>query len=117
MSSFFSYKHQMFDNRKKLVTYINEVIKELPEYNQLKERLNVTKRCYYHECIGNACRPFVGRSSKDIRKELYEICNDLDVKKTFSQFDIIDKRKKIIYRLIQKRRIIILFLYYYYRFK
>ncbi|MEF2829121.1 MAG: hypothetical protein U0N58_00040, partial [Senegalimassilia anaerobia] len=35
--------------------------------DDLQKRLVVTSRCYFRECIGNACRTAEGRTKKDIR--------------------------------------------------
>lgn len=117
MNSFFSYKQDMFTTRKRLVAYITKAIEGLPEYRQLRERLTVTERCYYHECVGNACRPSDGRTSSNMKKELREICEDADVKRAFRSFDAADKRKKLIYFMIQKKMTEILYLYYARRFR
>ena len=117
MNSFFSYKSEMFHERKKLISYIEDIITEFPCQEELSKRLHITARCYYRDCVGNACRPGKGRTSDEKKLELREILNDSDVKEIFKKFDTKDKRTKIIYLLIKYRLASIIYIYYYYRFK
>ena len=84
----------------------------LPNAEELHQRLMVTQRCYYHECVGNACR-----KQKGAYKEIRDILRHPYVKKAFASYSVADKRKKLIYKQIQKRRISLLWLYYFLRFK
>ena len=117
MNSFYSYKKDMFKARKSLVEYIIKAIEDLPCYNDLRKRLTVTERCYYQECVGNACRKAVGRTDKEIKAELKEILFDDAVKNAFKNFDAADKRRKLSYLMIQKKMVGAIMLYYKIRFR
>jgi glycosyltransferase involved in cell wall biosynthesis len=117
MNSFFSYKKDMFKARKSLVGYILKVIENLPCENELRKRLVVTERCYYQECVGNACRKAEGRTDKDMKAELKEILSDSAVKAAFRSFDVKDKKRKLSYLMIQKRMAGAIMLYYKIRFR
>lgn len=117
MNSFFSYKHGMFQARKALVSYILKAIDGLSCYEELRKRLAVTERCYYQECVGNACRMADGRTQKDIKAELKEILFGDAVKSAFKEFDAKDKKRMLSYLMIQKRMVRAIMLYYKIRFK
>lgn len=117
MNSYFSYKKNMFESRKKLVSYIQEVINKLDNSEDLHKRLAVTERCYYHECIGNACRPTPDRNSKDMRVEIRKIVTDAQVIDVFSKFSTKNIKKYIIYQLIKHKQVNVLYEYYQYRFR
>ena len=117
MNSFFSYKKDMFKARKNLVEYILSVIEDLPCYEELRKRLTVTERCYYQECVGNACRKAEGRTQKDIKAELKEILFDEAVIEAFKSFDAKDKKRRLSYTLIQKKMAGAIRLYYKIRFR
>lgn len=117
MHSFYSYKTNMFDARKKLVAYICEILTELGAEKTLKSRLLTTTRCYVRECVGNACRNASGRNAAIKHKELVEILNDDLVRLSFQHFDARNTKTRIIYSMIQKRMAILLQVYYYFRFK
>lgn len=116
MHSFFAYKKGMFQERKKLIGYISDAIDNLPGKNDLRRRLIVTSRCYFRECIGNACRTEEGRTQKDITQELKNIINDESVIEAFANFDAKNRKVKIISLLIKYRRVYIIQGYYLYRF-
>ncbi len=117
MNSFYSYKKGMFRARKALVNYVENVIESLPCYEDLRARLTVTERCYYQECVGNACRKAEGRTKKDITSELKEILNDEKVKNAFKIFDAQDKKRRLSYTLIQRKMAFAIRLYYKIRFR
>lgn len=116
MHSFFAYKKGMFQERKKLIGYLSDVIENLSGKNDLQRRLIVTSRCYFRECIGNACRTEAGRTKKDIKQELKEILNDESVIAAFANFDAENRKIKMISLLIKYRRAHIIQIYYSYRF-
>lgn len=117
MNSFFAYKKDMFKARRSLVEYVVAVIKDLPCYEELRKRLTVTERCYYQECVGNACRKAEGRTENDMKAELKEILFDDSVKNAFKSFDAKDKKRKLSYLMIQKRMVGAIMLYYKIRFR
>ncbi len=117
MNSFYSLKKDMFKARKALVAYVLNIIADSSCYDTLRKRLAVTERCYYQECVGNACRKASDRTEKNIKEELKEILYDSEVKKAFKCFDAKNKKKKISYLLIQKRMVSLIMLYYGTRFK
>lgn len=116
MHSFFSYKKDMLKARKKLVYHTESAIEGLDCYDSLRKRLTVTERCYYQECVGNACREAEGRTRADIKAELRDILNDEDVKKAFKSFDTVNVKRRLSYLLIQKRMLFAIMLYYKIRF-
>ncbi len=117
MNTFSQYKPGMFEARKALVQCIEEVIKGSPDENELDKRLAVTKRCYYKDCVGNACRPAAGRTGHDIKTELKIIFYDNDVRKAFKHFDDCDKKTKLSYLLIKYRMVTVTKWYYTWRFR
>lgn len=116
MNSFYTYKKNMFQARRKLVSYIEEII-ETVGVESLRARLTVTERCYYHECIGNACRKSEGRTKKMMQSEIREIVFDPAVKKAFKDFDAKDFKTRLKYSLVKMRFVGLLYLYYSTRFK
>lgn len=116
MYSFYSYKKEMFQARKKLIGYISEIIETFPSKDELQKRLTVTSRCYFRECVGNACRTADGRTTKDIKCELREILNDESVIAAFDNFDARNRKVKIISLLIKYRLGFIIRIYYLCRF-
>lgn len=117
MNSFKAYKKGMFTARKALVAYVLKAIDDAPCYENLRKRLAVTERCYYQECVGNACRPAEGRKEKDMKAELKVILFDDGVNKAFKRFDAADKKRKLSYMMIQKRMVNAIMLYYKIRFR
>ena len=116
MNSFFAYKEGMFQARKRLIQYLDEIIEEFTGKDNLQRRLVVTSRCYFRECIGNACRTAEGRTKKDIRQELKEILNDDNVIAAFANFDAVNRKTKMLSLLIKYRWAFIIQAYYSYRF-
>ncbi len=116
MNSFFSYKKGMFKSRRALVSYIEDIIKKTGE-EELRDRLTVTERCYYNECVGNACRAKNNKSKKEIKSEIREIVCDKAVEKAFLRFDAKDLKTRIKYNLIKRKRVGLLYFYYSKRFK
>ena len=106
----------MFQTRRALVSHIEESIAQY-ENMELRARLQVTERCYYAECVGNACREAEGRAKKQKKAELSMIVNDEAVKKAFRQFDAKDLKTRINYLLIKHRCVGLLYFYYTQRFK
>lgn len=117
MNSFKAYKKDMFKARKALVAYILKAIDGTPCSENLRKRLTVTERCYYQECVGNACRPAEKRTKKDMKAELKEILFDVYVTEAFKAFDVKDKKRKLSYMMIQKRMVGAIMLYYKIRFR
>ncbi len=114
MNSYFSYKPNMPTERLTLVDYLLKEIEGLDEYELLRQRLQVTERCYYHECVGNACRNPDGREA---RRELRDLLNDARVRDAFKNIRSATPRKGVIYSLIRLRAVRILYFYYRSRFK
>ena len=116
MNSFFSYKKNMFTARRALVSYIEEIIAKVG-VEELRERLTVTERCYYHECVGNACRKSETRGKKEMKEEIGQIVSFPAVRKAFRKFDAKDLKTRLKYSLIKYRCVGLLYLYYSKRFK
>ena len=117
MHSFYQYKKGMFQARKRLVDIISEIIQEFSCREDLEKRLVTTARCYYRECVGNACRSAEGRTKADQKAELKEILKDKDVVRAFSRFDAADMKTKLISTLIKHKMAFAIRTYYNYRFK
>ena len=117
MNSFYRYKKGMFLSRKQLIVSINNVISSFPCREVLQKRLITTARCYYRDCVGNACRPADGRTEAEKRAELKEILNDTDVSAAFATFDAKDTKTKLLYTLIKNKMWLPIRLYYAYRFR
>lgn len=116
MNSYFTYKQGMFEGRIRLVNYILDVIRGMDADSQLENRLAVTERCYYHECVGNACRESDGRSHREMLSEIRRIVSNERVRITFSNFKVKDMKKKVIYELIKYKQVGLLYAYYRFRF-
>lgn len=116
MNSFYSYKKDMFQARRALVSYIEEIIHDVGAL-ELRDRLTVTERCYYHECVGNACRGGAERTKAMMKAEIREIVSDGAVKKAFKKFDAKDIKTRLKYSFIKYRWVNLLYLYYSRRFK
>ncbi len=117
MNSYYSYKPDMLSERVRLVNYLSDGITGLDGYDGLRDRLFVTARCYYHECVGNACRGTEGRGRRECLSELSEILKSPDVKRAFQRVSHPTGRKRIIYFLIRLRLGRILYFYYKRRFR
>ena len=116
MLSFYSYKKGMFQARKRLLAMICEIIQSFPCYEMLQRRLVTTARCYYRECVGNACRAAEGRTDGDVKAELKEILHDDGVVKAFTAFDANDVKIKLISFMIKYKMAFAIRKYYAYRF-
>ncbi len=117
MNSFYEYKIGMFDDRKKLIKYIQNVICNMKKINEIESRLFNTARCYFHESIGNACRDKKDRTILDKYHEVKMILNDEIVIKSFESYQTKNYQKKVLYLLIRNRIGSLLVIYYYLRFK
>lgn len=116
MLSFSSYKKGMFQARKQLIALISEIIQEFSCTEMLQKRLVTTARCYYRECVGNACRPSDGRTNAQMKAELREILHDDGVAAAFAVFDARDLKTGLIYGMIKFRMAFAIRKYYEYRF-
>lgn len=116
MNSFYSYKKNMFIERRALVEYIEDIIERVAE-PALRSRLTVTERCYYHECVGNACRSGGNRSKKEMKAEIREIVSNSAVRAAFKKYDAKDLKTKLKYSLIKHRWVGLLYGYYARRFR
>lgn len=113
MNSYYNYKKNMFEERKKLVVYVQAVINQTDASQMLKKRLETTERCYYHECIGNACRRIkYNTNPQEIHEEIKEIVNDEYVIAAFAEVPVKNIKKKIIYTLVKYKQVRILYEYY-----
>lgn len=117
MNSFFSYKNGMFLARKKLLSYLSDIIENFSAEGDLQKRLMVTTRCYFRECVGNACRPGAGRTEKDKKQELKEILNDRQVVAAFENFDSVNWKTRMIYLMIKYKIALGIQVYYSLRFR
>lgn len=116
MNSFFTYKEGMFEDRKKLLQYLSKIIDGFTVKDGLQKRLIVTSRCYFRECVGNACRTAEGRTKKKMKHELKKILNDDDVVAAFANFDAVNPKIKMISLLIKYRCSFAIWAYYSCRF-
>lgn len=117
MHSFYRYKKGMFPARKQLVATISDIIQSFSCADELGKRLITTARCYYRECVGNACRWAEDRTEADKRAEVREILHDPMVKRAFATFDAVDLKTKVISKMIQYKMAVAIRTYYAYRFR
>lgn len=117
MNSFYRYKKGMFQARKQLVNTVSGLIQGFSCREELQKRLTTTERCYYRECVGNACRSGEGRTEADKRAELKEILHDKDVAAAFSRFDAKDVKIRLISNMIKYKMTFAIKTYYAYRFR
>ena len=118
MNSFYSYKSGMFNDRKKLITYIqNTIFSNSREDYEIKKRVLNTAKSYFHECIGNACRGKRDRRFLEKYYELKMILNDEIVIKAFRSYDTKNYQKRFFYFLINNKMTLLLEIYYWFRFK
>lgn len=110
MNSHVRYEPDMLKKRLKLVGYIENIITKLPNAAQLEKRLMTTQRCYYHECVGNACRKTEGR--KTSYREIREILHHPKVEAAFVEFDAVKPQKRLLYTMIARKRALLLWGYY-----
>ena len=116
MNSFYRYKKGMFRSRKQLLDTVSEIISGFSCQEILQKRLITTARCYFRDCVGNACRPAEDRTEADIKAELKEILNDDGVSAAFAEFDAADLKTRLIYSLIKHKMAHVIKIYYAYRF-
>lgn len=116
MNSYFSYKPNMLNSRIRLVNHLNNEIIGLENYIDLKARLFVSARCYYHECVGNACRSSDGRGRGECLAELSKILISPDVRRVFAKPRRPRGKRCIVYFLIKHRLGRALYFYYEKRF-
>ncbi len=117
MYSFYSYKENMFRDRLRLVEYVDAVLKPFEQYDEIRSRFSVTERCYFHECVGNACRKGNGRTQFDVEKELREILNHKEVRRVFRKLEWSNSKTYMFYLLIKLRSYRLIQRYYAVRFR
>ena len=110
MNSFYTHKQGMLASRLSLVTYVSDIIAKTG-HTELRNRLFVSERCYYHECVGNACRGS-DRSRREKLCEIKEIVREPRVRSAFKHFDAKDLKSRIKYSLIKHRCVVLIYLYY-----
>lgn len=109
MNSYVEYKPKMTESRVMLINELTRVLKLAGIYDNVRQRLNVTVRCYMQECIGNACK---NRTFFSCYREVRAIMR-LDItKEAFQKFDANSTRKKIVYKMIKRKAAIVLTIYY-----
>lgn len=112
MNSYIRYNPMMFVERKKLIASIVEIICQFSNSPELLLRFETSQRCYFHECIGNAARAISLYGYWYAYREIKTIISDAVVRSVFSQIEVTDRRKRIVYNMIQKRCNILLLIYY-----
>lgn len=117
MNSFFQYKEKMFEARIKLIDYVKMEIRGYSCFDELSDRLLVTERCYFRECVGNACRNAKGRTQKDKNKELKMILNHDEVVNAFHHYHVSDRKTKMVYFMIKHKLKFLISCYYNVRFR
>ncbi len=117
MNSFYGYKRQMLSARLRLVGYLEGLTEDIKDTHGIKDRLKVTERCYYHECVGNAVRPSQDRTKADMLSEIRQILLDERVKNAFSSFKVGSVKKKCLYTAIKFKLARVLYLYYRVQFR
>ena len=115
MNSYFSYVPNMLEERLRLLEHLDSEIRELVCDSDLKKRLAVTARSYFHGCVGNACRLSTERDKRDCKRELKEVLNCATVREAFERYSPCNLTKRIIYTCIKYRFSVPLFLHYFYK--
>lgn len=112
MNSHSRYKENMFNERLKLVHCVEEVLSGFRNDALLRKRLATTERCYYAECVGNACCMRGKRAGVRSYLKVREIVRAPEVVRAFARFDARGGRKRILYFLVAKRQSLLLWLYF-----
>lgn len=113
MNSHVRYNKNAFNERVKLVQYIEDAIDQLSSSeDELKERFLTSQRCYFIESVGNAARAVNTEGRSYALSEIRAIVNHPLVLNAFAQFDAKGVKKKMSYLLIQKKLARILLAYF-----
>ncbi len=115
MNSHIRYKPDMFCERLLLIEDVLSIIEPIDESGELTTRFLTSQRCYFHDCIGNAARAAKQMGNRFSLRKIQEVLNHPKVISAFSKLTVKDKRKRIIYKLIQKRAALVLWVYYFLR--
>lgn len=110
------YVKDMFEKRKKLVYYMEKILDETGADNLMRLRLKTTERCYYSECVGNACTKAIERSVPDMIRETKSIMFDPNTCEAFQYYDAKKLKKRLLYFVMRYRLVYIAFVYYRIRF-
>ncbi len=116
MNSYIAYQPAMFDERIKLINYIAEVVLPIDKSGDLMKRFKTSQRCYFHECVGNAARLVKEKGFLAGMGEIKQVVKDPAVVEAFKNVSVKNRRRKIIYGLIQKKWALVLCIYYSIRF-
>lgn len=113
MNSHVRYNKNAFNERVKLVEYIEDEIAPIsPIGDGLKHRFLTSQRCYFLESVGNAARAVKTEGRSCALSEIRTIVNHPMVTKAFESFDAKQIKKKLSYLLIQKKLARVLLAYF-----
>lgn len=115
MNSYNNYKPEMTAAYFELMREMSAILKDNAIYEACQNRFFTTARAYIKECVGNACKKSAQRKFFDCAEEVRQIVNDELTRQAFCRFDASEKKKKLIYTLIQKKKVLLLTLYYSFR--
>lgn len=115
MLSYNRYKRDLFSERKYLISKINTIVKrifrnEVP--NSFMRNLNTIYQEYILECIGNSCVLDEKNKMQHVCGRVKEIIHSAIVQDVFSEVQVEDKKKQIIFGLIKHKCTHIITLYY-----
>lgn len=117
MNSYGDYNPTTFEQRIRLVRYINRIISHLSENAELTQRFETSQRCYYVECIGNAARAIKKHGLRQAYLETRSIVNHPDVIKAFSRYDAQSLKKRLSYGMIRNKMSLLLLCYFFIRLR
>lgn len=104
MNSHVRYNKNAFNERVKLVQYIEDEIESLSSSTyDLKQRFLTSQRCYFIECVGNAARAVKTEGRSYALSEIQMIVNHPVVSNAFAKFDATAIKKKLSYLFIKKK--------------
>lgn len=117
MNSHICYNNKFYEDRLKLVEYVESEINTILPNEELKKRFLTSQRCYFIECVGNASRAVKTEGLRYSLLETKTILNHTVVKNAFAEFDAKKAKKRLSYMLMQNKLAWVLVAYFYFRFK
>lgn len=113
MNSHVRYNKNAFNERVKLVQYVEDAINQISSLSDdLKLRFLTSQRCYFIESVGNAARAIKTEGRSFALSEIRTIVNHPMVSNAFAKYDAKDMKKRLSYLLIQKKFARVLLAYF-----
>lgn len=112
MNSYKLYNPYMFEERCELIANIEKEICGIDKTGILEKRFLTSQRCYFHECVGNSARAISDKGWRYTYREIKMIVNSKIVRTAFSNLEVSNSKKKLLYNLIKNKNVIVLCTYY-----